>query len=82
MNWRVREHETGHAPFPSVHLRQYIRDLIADGAKTGAIRNDVAPDELATFCLHAIGAASDLTSKAAVRRLVTVILTGMHAAEV
>ena len=72
---------TGKAPFPSVHNRQYIRDLIAEPAKTGAIRNDVAPDELATFCLHAIGAASDPTSKAAVRRLVTIILAGLRPAE-
>ena len=60
------------------HLRRFIRDLLTDGATTGAIRNDVAPDELATFCLHSINAATDLPSKAAVRRLVKVILTGLH----
>jgi hypothetical protein len=45
---------------------------------TGDVRDDVAPDELAGYCLHALAAASSLPSKAAVRRLVTVILAGLH----
>ena len=71
-------HRGDHMVHAQQHLHQYIRDLLADGAKTGAIRNDVAPDELATFCLHAVNAASDLPSKAAVRRLVNVVLTGVR----
>ena len=59
-------------------LRDMIRDLLTEGAKTGDLREDVAPDELASYCLHALTAASSLPSKAAVRRLVTVILTGLH----
>jgi AcrR family transcriptional regulator len=60
------------------HLRNIIRDLLAEGAKTGHIRNDIHPDELASYCLHALTAASSLPSKAAVRRLVEVTLTGLH----
>jgi AcrR family transcriptional regulator len=59
-------------------LRAMIRDLLAEGAKTGKLRDDVAPDELASFCLHALTAASSLPSKAAVRRLVTVTLAGLR----
>jgi AcrR family transcriptional regulator len=59
-------------------LRNLIRDLLTDAIKTGNVRGDVAPDELATFCLHALTAAGSLPSKAAVRRLVTVILVGLH----
>jgi hypothetical protein len=59
-------------------LRQYIRDLLADSAKTEAIRNEVAPDELATFCLHAINAAGDVPSKTAVGRRVKVVLAGLR----
>ena len=44
----------------------------------GDIRTDVSPGELATYCLHALTAASSLPSKAAVRRLVTVILAGLR----
>ena len=59
-------------------LRAMIRDLVAEGARVGELRDDVAPDELATYCLHALGAASALPSKAAVQRLVEVTLTGVR----
>jgi AcrR family transcriptional regulator len=59
-------------------LRDMIRDLLIEGAETGNLRDDVAPDELTSYCLHALAAASSLPSQAAVRRLVTVILTGLH----
>jgi AcrR family transcriptional regulator len=55
-----------------------IRDLVADGARTGHLRDDVAPDELATYCVHALAAARSLPSKAAVRRLVAVTLAGLR----
>jgi AcrR family transcriptional regulator len=59
-------------------LRDMIRDLLAEGAETGDVRSDVAPDELASYCLHGLAAASSLRSKAAVRRLVTITLAGLH----
>ena len=60
-------------------LRDMIRDLLTAGAESGDLRNDVAPDELASYCLHALVAAGSLTSKAAVRRLVAVVLAGLQA---
>jgi AcrR family transcriptional regulator len=59
-------------------LRDMIRDLLTEGAASGELRDDVAPDELANYCLHALTAASSLPSKAAVRRLVTVTLAGLR----
>jgi AcrR family transcriptional regulator len=59
-------------------LRDMIRDLLTEGAETGDLRDDVAPDELASYCLHALAAATSLPSKAAVRRLVTVTLGGLQ----
>jgi AcrR family transcriptional regulator len=59
-------------------LRNMIRDLLTEGAESGDLRDDVAPDELASYCLHALTAARSLPSKAAVRRLVTVTLAGMR----
>ncbi|MGH2451603.1 MAG: TetR/AcrR family transcriptional regulator [Candidatus Limnocylindria bacterium] len=59
-------------------LRAMIRDLLTEGAEAGGIREDVAPDELASYCLHALAAASSLPSKSAVRRLVTVTLDGLR----
>jgi hypothetical protein len=41
-----------------------IRDLLTEGAETGDLRDDVAPDELASYCLHALAAAGSLPSKA------------------
>ena len=55
-----------------------MRDLLADAAQTGDLRDDIAPDELATYCLHALAAANSLRSKAAVRRLVAVTLAGLR----
>ncbi len=59
-------------------VREMIRELLAEGAEAGDLRNDVAPDELTTYCLHALTAASSLPSKTAVRRLVTVTLAGLR----
>ena len=58
-------------------LATFVSRLLADAAASGAIRRDMAPDELATYCLAALGAATRLDSKAAVRRLVGVTLAGL-----
>jgi AcrR family transcriptional regulator len=60
------------------HLRTMVRDLLTDAAGAGDVRSDVSADELATYCLHAIGAANGLASVAAVRRLVDVTLAGVR----
>ncbi|KUO22369.1 TetR/AcrR family transcriptional regulator [Streptomyces dysideae] len=60
------------------HLRHFLRDLLAEGVRAGEIRDDVSPDELAGYCLHALGAAGGLPSKAAVRRLVAVTVAGLR----
>jgi AcrR family transcriptional regulator len=70
-------HRGEHVARAHDELAKFIRDLVAEGAKTGALRDDVAPQELATYCLHALTAASGLASKAAVRRLVKVTLAGL-----
>jgi hypothetical protein len=42
------------------------------------VRDDVEPEELATYCLHALAAATSLSSEAAVRRLAKVTLDGLR----
>jgi AcrR family transcriptional regulator len=59
-------------------LRGMLRELIADGARAGDLRDDVPPDELAVFCLHALAGAGGLPSEAAVQRLVGVTLAGLR----
>ena len=71
-------HRDEHVARAQQQLHDMIRDLLTEGAETGDLRDDVAPDELASYCLHALTAASSLPSKAAVRRLVTVTLAGLH----
>ncbi len=71
-------HRGEHVGRAQRHLRNFIRDLLTEGAEAGDLRDDVAPDELASYCLHALTAASSLPSKAAVRRLVKVTLAGLR----
>lgn len=70
LTWVVRGHR---------ELAGLIRDVLAEGAAAGHFRADIGGEELATYCMHAIGAASHLPSKAAVRRLVKVTLAGVRA---
>jgi AcrR family transcriptional regulator len=71
-------HRDRQIPRAEQQLRAMIRDLLTEGAESGDLRDDIAPDELASYCLHALAAAGSLQSKAAVRRLVTVILAGLR----
>jgi len=71
-------HRGEHIARAHQHLSGFIQDLLAEAAKTGDVRDDVAPDELASYCLHALSAASRLPSKAAVHRLVAVTVAGLR----
>ncbi len=71
-------HRDEHVARAQQHLSDLIRDLLTEGAKTGDVRDDVPPGELASYCLHALAAAGSLPSEAAVRRLVTVTLAGLR----
>lgn len=74
----ARLHQGEHVARARHHVREFLRDLLSECAKAGELRDDVPPDELAAFCLHALSAASTLPSKTAVRRLVSVTLAGME----
>jgi AcrR family transcriptional regulator len=71
-------HRDKHVAGAERQLRVMMRDLLSEGARTGSLRDDVSPHELASYCLHALTAASSLPSKAAVRRLVSVTLAGLR----
>lgn len=59
-------------------LHGMVRELLVEAVRAGEVRDDVTPDELAGYCLGAISTVSRLSSKAAVRRLVTVVLSGLR----
>ncbi len=71
-------HQGEHVARAQEQLSSFLRELLANAAKSGDVRDDVAPDELVSYCLHALTAAGSLPSKAAVRRLVSVILAGLQ----
>jgi len=71
-------HHGEHVIRAQQQLHNFISNLLADGAKAGDLRDDVAPGELASYCLHALTAASTLPSKAAVHRLVAVTMAGLR----
>ena len=71
-------HRDEHVARAKQHLADIIRDLLTEGAQTGDLRDDIPPEELVNYCLHALAAASSLPSEAAVRRLVTVTLAGLR----
>jgi len=71
-------HRGEHVTHAHQHLHAFVRDLIARAAQEGSVRTDTSTDELATFCIHAISASRELKAKTAVRRLVTLILSGLE----
>ena len=73
----ARLHRGQHIARAQQHLTGLIRDLLIEAARAGEVRDDVAPDELARYCLHSLTAASGLPSKAAVARLVKVTIAGL-----
>jgi AcrR family transcriptional regulator len=71
-------HRSEHVARAQQQLLNLFRDLLSEAARTGHIRDDAAPEELASYCLHALAAAGRLPSKAAVRRLVVITLAGLR----
>jgi AcrR family transcriptional regulator len=72
-------HRGEHVSRAQQELIEFVRDLLLEAARAGAVRTDVAADELARYCLHALGAAHELSTPDAVGRLVTVTLAGLRA---
>ena len=69
-------HRDEHIARAQKQLSDLISNLLTEAAEASDVRTDVPPDELASYCLHALATASSLPSEAAVRRLVKVTLTG------
>ncbi len=71
-------HRGEHVAHAQGQLIALIADLLTEVAAAGELRTDVPPEELATYCLHALTAASAMPSAAAVERLVTVTRSGLR----
>jgi AcrR family transcriptional regulator len=70
-------HSRDHVTRAEHHLRDFIAALVTAAVAEGGARTDLTAAELASYCIHAVGAAGDMSSKAAVRRLVATILAGL-----
>jgi AcrR family transcriptional regulator len=71
-------HQDAHVAHAQAHLREFVRDLIAEEAKSGTVRGDVSPTELAAFVLHALEAAGDAKSVSGARRLSAITLEALR----
>jgi AcrR family transcriptional regulator len=58
-------------------LRELLARVLDEGRAAGEVRDDVPVDELARYCVNALGAASEIDSAAALDRLVRVVLSGV-----
>ncbi|MFF5992376.1 MULTISPECIES: TetR/AcrR family transcriptional regulator [Prauserella] len=73
-------HTGAHVVEAEQQVHDLFKELLTEVAEVGGLRDDVAPDELATYCLHALSAARSLHSESAVRRLVMVTIAGLRPA--
>ncbi|GAC1327993.1 MAG: hypothetical protein NVSMB2_27310 [Chloroflexota bacterium] len=71
-------HQGEHVAQAEQHVTDLIRDVLRDAAATGEVRDDIPAEELAAYCIGALGGAAGLASKAAVGRLVRVTLSGLR----
>lgn len=71
-------HRDAHVARAQHHLLDLVCGLLVELAAGGGLRDDVAPIELAQFCLHALNAASALPSRDAVDRLAKVTMSGLR----
>ena len=72
-------HRGDHARRANEELQVFLTDLVTDAVDAGVARHDVPATELATYCLHATGAARDLPSPSAVQRLVSLVVSALRA---
>jgi AcrR family transcriptional regulator len=71
-------HRGEHVASARQQLRSFVAELLREAAEAGDVRADIAPEELANYCLHALTAAGTAHSKAAIDRLVQLIMGGLE----
>lgn len=71
-------HQDQHVVRAKQQLTDLVRDLLAEMAQHGEIRDDLSADDLASYCMHALAAAATMSTEADARRLVTVVIAGLQ----
>ena len=70
-------HSGEHVAHARQHLIGLIRELLLECVEANQVRDDITPQELASYCVHALGGATSAVSKAAVGRLVRLTLDAL-----
>jgi AcrR family transcriptional regulator len=70
-------HRTERVQTLQCQLVELVAELVRDAAAEGVVRADVPAQELAAFAIHALGAADDVSSDAALKRLVDLVWSGL-----
>ena len=70
-------HRSAHSGHSRDQVHALMTDVIRAAGDAGHVRTDIPPDELATFCLHALGAARSLDRDESHERLVRVTLQAL-----
>jgi AcrR family transcriptional regulator len=71
-------HRQEHMAPAQQRMIELLEGLLAEGTRSGQVRDDASPRELASYCLHALEAAGSAGSEACVRRLVEITLDGLR----
>ena len=71
-------HRGEHVTRAHRELTDLFQELVVAAVQADVVRDDVAPAELAAFCLHSLAGAGSLPSEAAVHRLVALTLAGLR----
>ena len=58
-------------------LNDLLGSLLRESAAAGHIGHDVLADELARYCVHALGGMGEVGSEAAVQRLVAITIAAL-----
>ena len=72
-------HRDEHVARAQLQVHNLIRDVLAAAVDANATRTDVIPDELATYCIHALTGAGSQPTTEGVDRLVMLTLAGLRA---
>jgi AcrR family transcriptional regulator len=71
-------HRSPHVDQARRSVHELITDAIESAVDACAVRSDIPPAELATYCVHSLGAARDVRSNDGVKRLVALTLDALR----
>jgi len=71
-------HRGVHVDSAQRQLLALVTELLSEAATAGVVRSDAAPEQLASYALHALAAAADLSDEASVQRLVGLVTDGLR----